>query len=338
MELPLVSVFVLSYNCENFLPEALKGVFAQTYRPLEVIISDNNSSDNSYAVISEIVNSLPRQLSNEIRIVVNRNNENIGTIGNWQKCCELAKGELFVKADGDDYSSPVRVEETVNAWLRNGKQAKIIMCHGVRTDITGKKCVGFINVSEEDLVMGAVGAYAADTYTQFPRIPQCVAYDDQIFTNRALMLAPPLVIDKILVKYRTGGGMTSSRQIDYRAPTVRILKSEIDAYTQLLADLEYIRDRLPVAKYLKFKEQFASKVCMCHDYLKLWAGETFSKRWHGFVPTITKNKWSRSSFASLLALLPDWISRVIFAIWQEFQHCKIIAKYNHINPNKLVGE
>ena len=48
MSYPLVSFCVKSYNQKELLKEALQGAFAQTYRPLEIVISDDGSTDGSW--------------------------------------------------------------------------------------------------------------------------------------------------------------------------------------------------------------------------------------------------------------------------------------------------
>ena len=52
---PIVSFCVKCYNQERYIGEALEGAFAQTYRPLEIVISDDASTDLSWEIIQAAV-------------------------------------------------------------------------------------------------------------------------------------------------------------------------------------------------------------------------------------------------------------------------------------------
>lgn len=54
-EAPHVSFCVKCFNQKRFILEALKGAFAQTYRPLEIVISDDASNDGSWEIITSAV-------------------------------------------------------------------------------------------------------------------------------------------------------------------------------------------------------------------------------------------------------------------------------------------
>ncbi len=54
MKKPLVSVIIPAYNSERYLGEALKSVFEQDYRPLEVIVVDDGSTDGTHNVLKEV--------------------------------------------------------------------------------------------------------------------------------------------------------------------------------------------------------------------------------------------------------------------------------------------
>ena len=66
---PLASLCVITYNQEKFVAEAVKAALSQSYRPLEVILSDDASSDDTFKIMSTLEN----QYDGNLKIVLNRN-------------------------------------------------------------------------------------------------------------------------------------------------------------------------------------------------------------------------------------------------------------------------
>ncbi len=89
-ESPLVTFALLSYNQERFTKEALEGVCAQTYSPLEIVISDDCSSDRTFSIISEMVDVYQGPHA----IISNRNRKNLGIGANINRVMELTRAEL----------------------------------------------------------------------------------------------------------------------------------------------------------------------------------------------------------------------------------------------------
>ena len=52
---PLVSIIILSYNQGSYIDEAIQSALAQTYENIEVIVSDNGSSDNTKEIINQYI-------------------------------------------------------------------------------------------------------------------------------------------------------------------------------------------------------------------------------------------------------------------------------------------
>ena len=93
---PLVSIVITSYNRAHWIGQAIESALNQDYPNLEIIISDNASTDNS----NEIILSYCK----DIRIKYSRNEKNIGMLPNFRKIFfELAKGDYITNISSDDY-------------------------------------------------------------------------------------------------------------------------------------------------------------------------------------------------------------------------------------------
>lgn len=108
---PLVTVGVVCYNAEEFIEETLDSVYKQTYSKIELIISDDHSSDNTVQKINEWV---PLHKERFIRVKVITSEENTGVSGNGNRAIHEAKGEWYNSLDGDDLLTETAVEDNVN--------------------------------------------------------------------------------------------------------------------------------------------------------------------------------------------------------------------------------
>lgn len=105
-----VSIGLPVFNGENFLKQAIDSILSQTYEDLELIISDNASTDNT----SKIVKSY-----NDPRIRYYRNDTNKGAAWNYNRVFELAKGEYFKWAAHDDVLAPEFLQVCIEALEQN---------------------------------------------------------------------------------------------------------------------------------------------------------------------------------------------------------------------------
>lgn len=103
-ERPLVTFALFAYNQEVFVREAIEAAFAQTYSPLEVILSDDCSSDRTFEIMQEMAAAY--QGPHRVRLV--KNEANMGLVQHFLTRCREAEGEFVVVAAGDDISKPER--------------------------------------------------------------------------------------------------------------------------------------------------------------------------------------------------------------------------------------
>jgi hypothetical protein len=105
---PLVSIGVPVYNGARHLRQALNALVSQTFSNLEIIISDNASTDETPAICQEFVATDPR-----IRYL--RQPRNIGAPRNWSFIAHEARGTYFKWASANDYCCEHFVEKCVAA-------------------------------------------------------------------------------------------------------------------------------------------------------------------------------------------------------------------------------
>ena len=106
MSKPILSICIPTYNRSDLLFRAVKSAVNQSYKNIEIIISDNSSSGEHWININDI-SKLDK------RIIINRNEENIGFSGNLNKCLEVATGDYILFLCDDDELFPEIVEKQV---------------------------------------------------------------------------------------------------------------------------------------------------------------------------------------------------------------------------------
>ena len=115
---PKISVMMTAYNAEKFIREAIESILNQTFLDFEFIILDDYSTDNSYEIINEYA-------KRDTRILVLRNEKNLGIAESRTKCIKLAKGKYIAIADADDISIPTRLEKQLK-YLEEYKEYGVV--------------------------------------------------------------------------------------------------------------------------------------------------------------------------------------------------------------------
>ena len=122
MNNPLISVVLCTYNGSSFIEEQLASIQNQTYTNLEIIISDDASSDNTNDL-------LKKYAEKDSRIRILKNQVNIGFNLNFQQACSLATGEIIAFSDQDDIWHPEKLERMMLLWQ---DEVQLVYCNSVR--------------------------------------------------------------------------------------------------------------------------------------------------------------------------------------------------------------
>ena len=110
---PAVTIIIANYNGAAYLSSAIRSAQLQTLRDLEIIVSDDGSTDNSIAIVGELMHEDPR-----IRLV--RSTSNRGPAAARNHALAHANGEWIAVMDSDDLMHPERLNQLIEAGNRDG--------------------------------------------------------------------------------------------------------------------------------------------------------------------------------------------------------------------------
>ena len=213
MENPLITFALFCYNQESYISEALASVLSQTYSPLEIIVSDDCSTDNTYNIIKRMI----ADYSGPHTVKLNRNEVNLGIGNHVNKVVNLSQGEIIVVGAGDDISEPNRVSIIVERWIKCEKKAFSIHSYATvineRSEIIGVNRSAqhqYLDSAESFLkgdarLLGATHAFSKKTFEVFGPLGEKVVYEDTVIPFRSLLLGDILYIDEPLIRHRVGG-------------------------------------------------------------------------------------------------------------------------------------
>jgi glycosyltransferase involved in cell wall biosynthesis len=108
-----VSVIIPAYNAGKFLGEAIKSVVDQLYQPLEIIVIDDGSTDNTEAVAKSF---------KQVHYI---HQENQGTAVALNNAIKQAKGDVFAFLDADDIWLPCKLEKQIG-FLKNHESVDMV--------------------------------------------------------------------------------------------------------------------------------------------------------------------------------------------------------------------
>jgi glycosyltransferase involved in cell wall biosynthesis len=106
---PLASICIPAYNNQDFIKATIEGILNQTYENLEIVITDDKSSDRTVSIIKEFVDP---------RIHLVQNDRNLGMGENWNKAVSLARGKYVKLVCGDDVIYPECLSRQIEVMER----------------------------------------------------------------------------------------------------------------------------------------------------------------------------------------------------------------------------
>lgn len=204
---PLVTYALFTYNQEQYVRASIEAAFSQTYSPLEIIISDDASSDRTFAIIQEMVEAY--QGPHEVRL--NQNPSNLGVVGNVNGVLGMVTTDLLIVAAGDDISMPERTDVLVALFEETGCSAA---CSAAETINENGECTGTFGQFPYQLLKskglvhkmppfyGAAGAYSMEIVRRHGFVPANIRNEDINLMWKAFFCNGIAYSKESLLKYR----------------------------------------------------------------------------------------------------------------------------------------
>ncbi|MGQ5521727.1 glycosyltransferase family 2 protein [Chitinimonas sp. PSY-7] len=212
MTQPRVAFLLLAYNQAGLVKESALAALAQDSEPLDIVFSDDASTDDTFAVLQAVATTY----KGPHRLTVRRNEKNLGIGEHWNTLIAASSCDLLIASAGDDISLPNRARSLIEAWENTQQRADLITSQCIHMYYDGRlgpqihtdKLDGMTPtewLAKQPHIVGATHAFTRRLHQHFgPFIPGMVN-EDQVTVFRALCLGGAITLDKALVHYREGG-------------------------------------------------------------------------------------------------------------------------------------
>ena len=266
VERPLVTFALFAYNQEKYIREAVEGALAQSYSPLEIILSDDCSTDGTYEIMQEMVSSY----MGPHKVILNRNSKNLQIAEHINKVVRMARGAFIIVAAGDDVSFSRRTESLVNMWLKENKPMAIgsdfikIDALSIKEEKSHfknnyprwiNKIKSMKNQEHKRLLMefckwnlplffGATMACRKDIFEKYGYLQQNIWYEDRVLYFRSILEKSITFNPEVLVQYRKHTEAFTNRPSSNSDSYLEIKKEEIDNATKLLRRVNHLKQHI----------------------------------------------------------------------------------------------
>ena len=196
----LVSIAMTTYNGEKYLKEQLDSIYAQTYKHIEVVVTDDGSTDNTVSILEGYANTYG------LRYYINK--KRLGYVKNFEKAISLCQGAYIALSDQDD----IWYEERLEMYMKHIQDADLVFSEDELIDENGNS-LGFLleNVQKVEVsdyrmffynchIYGHSMLFRKELVNKIVPIPD-IGYDAWIAIVAA-KYGKVKFLDRVLTKYR----------------------------------------------------------------------------------------------------------------------------------------
>lgn len=248
----MLSVIIPCYNCEAFVGRAINSVFNQTYKDVEILLVDNNSTDNTIGVLNHYRNSYP----DKVKVF---SEQKKGAPAARNKGLYEARGEWIQFLDADDELLPNKIQMQLN--LANSQNADIVVGDSIFEYKEKGKTIRMLRRSDNDVWKGLIRSKLGITSSNLWRTQSLLSingWDESLTSSqeydllfRLLKSSKKVIFDPGLntIVYRMDNSISKSTG---KERLVRIVQNRINL-------------RLKIIAYLKLNNKLTSDINRASD-------------------------------------------------------------------------
>lgn len=250
-----------------FIGSAIDAVLSQDVDDIEVILSDDASKDKTFSIMQHKVN----EYKGNKKIILNRNEHNLGITNHLNKIMNLGSGDWFILCAGDDISFINRVSHIINLIEKYPNAMAINTEYDIINQNNNIKERWHFNI-DNPYVTGATGAWNRKLFDFFGPITMNTTAEDVVIPYRAMLLGDLILDVNSTIYYRVHETSVSSPKLNdvrkIREHSLKICNTLINACQQRLLDLEKVKDVIGISLYQSQKDKHKKIISMLYDRVK----------------------------------------------------------------------
>jgi glycosyltransferase involved in cell wall biosynthesis len=231
-----VSIALATYNGAKYLEEQLHSFLQQTRLPDELVVTDDNSTDETVNVIKNFAKLAPFKVSWHI------NGERLGYSANFNKALALVSGSIVFLSDQDDVWKKNKIEQVLKAFDRDLNAQLLVhdlaFCneHLEQVGQTKVERIKYFSDPYKRYITGMATAVRKDFLNILLPIPQCIGITHDLWLHEcARLLNVKRLVPDVLALYRRHGGSVTSEDginVSYKVGYKHFLQQQAKTNTQ----------------------------------------------------------------------------------------------------------
>ncbi|WP_456087503.1 glycosyltransferase family 2 protein [Parabacteroides sp.] len=268
-----ISVYIVSYNQEKYIRQAIESVLNQSILPFELCIFDDHSTDKTWSIIQEFAERYPSIIK------AHRHERNQGIFKNFNYAENHLQGNVITAVAGDDYIMPGYFEEVINCIERNSLNPDtdsfiiipniINLIGGIETryDNTRFKNGNILSLRIRGVIDDRYGVVSRALFDKTaPYIEDIGVHADFVWgVDRYLQTEKVLFLGGYYPVYRMGVGIVSrTKEVDFAKSMIKAVDIIIGRYEKDLKvkDLRFLK-YLQVKSNYQVNKSVRTYFCLC---------------------------------------------------------------------------